>query len=132
MWMQRRCVLTAECFHRKRHTFSLGQIHSCTCPTQTPPGPLLVYFNFSTAPPPPSNTHDDIILHVDCSLHCPQHSLQACRGCCAGKKRKRRVHQPRPVHKYDLDVAALEFSSTQQMHDEHPQGDKPDSMMAKH
>lgn len=38
----------------------------------------------------------------------------------AGKKRKRYIQQPKPVQRYDLDVAAFEFSSTQQMHDNQP------------
>ncbi len=38
----------------------------------------------------------------------------------AGKKRRRNIQQPKPAQKYDLDVAAFEFSSTQKMHDEEP------------
>ena len=38
----------------------------------------------------------------------------------AGKKRRRHVQQPKPVQKYDLDVGAFEFSSTQKMHDDEP------------
>ena len=30
------------------------------------------------------------------------------------------MQQPKPVQKYDLDIAAFEFSSTQKMHDEEP------------
>lgn len=43
----------------------------------------------------------------------------------AGKKRKRYIQQPKPVQRYDLDVAAFEFSSTQQMHDNQPANGVP-------
>ena len=34
---------------------------------------------------------------------------------CAGKKRQRRVRQPKPLEAYCLDMSAVDFSSSQQM-----------------
>ena len=44
---------------------------------------------------------------------------------CAGKKRRRHIQQPKPVQKYDLNIAAFEFSSTQKMHDDEPVQSEP-------
>ncbi len=48
----------------------------------------------------------------------------------AGKKRRRHIQQPKPVQKYDLDVAAFEFSSTQKMHDDEPLQSEAPSLLA--
>ena len=46
--------------------------------------------------------------HSPCCLHLTLNS-------CAGKKRQRRVRQPKPLEAYCLDMSAVDFSSSQQM-----------------
>ncbi|CAL8470888.1 g10430 [Coccomyxa elongata] len=48
-------------------------------------------------------------------------------GSTARKKRKKRMQQPRPAGAYELDMAAIDFSSTQQMmDDDNAQGEERD------
>ena len=42
--------------------------------------------------------------------------------CVAGKRQRKRVQQPKPVDAYELDLAALGFSSTQMLDGDQPPG----------